>query len=552
MEKVNYEKFKKLDIGLFVVVVVIVIYTFTTVFISFKSNHKKEEKKLFEVDEVRVETSESRLFVNLTNTIYTEEPFNIYVDISKYGNIKNKAISFISSYSDVKCYLGKDLIYEYKSSNNSLNNSGGRSVHVIDLPDSDEISLRIKVIPRLGKALNFPIFEMFVGSRIDIFTQYIERDFISFSVVLILYIIFILGFILGVVALIKKHYFSELFYIAVISLVMATFFGEELWIIKYFFRNHLNGIYFAKFIAMAFTPLPMLLLTIEKAEYKFRNTYYIALIITSLNIIAQLTAYYFFKVEFKIMMYYSIAILMGDIIVIITSLVFSDSKRKKDKKRIMIGLFPLLFFLIFEVLYYVFVKNVINVEILMVGSILFVLAQTYIVIIRYIELNSRKVERNIYRKMALMDRLTQIGNRTAFTLFINEIKKEPKSLWIIAIDLNNLKKINDRYGHQKGDLILTLFVDAMKAATSHENDIHLFRTGGDEFIILVDRPSGDEPVDIIQNINEELVDLPSVLSEFESIFSYGYYYHDASAEESIDNSINIADERMYRHKNSRR
>jgi diguanylate cyclase (GGDEF)-like protein len=55
---------------------------------------------------------------------------------------------------------------------------------------------------------------------------------------------------------------------------------------------------------------------------------------------------------------------------------------------------------------------------------------------------------------------------------------------VIAVDVDDFKKINDEFGHQAGDHALVSLVDALRAEL--RDDDQLFRIGGDEFAVIVD------------------------------------------------------------------
>jgi GGDEF domain-containing protein len=84
------------------------------------------------------------------------------------------------------------------------------------------------------------------------------------------------------------------------------------------------------------------------------------------------------------------------------------------------------------------------------------------------------------------DALTQIGNRKAlledFVTFKAAAQKQALPLLLTSWDVDGLKRINDREGHQAGDQYIKGFVSALRGAV-REGD-GLYRTGGDEFVGL--------------------------------------------------------------------
>jgi diguanylate cyclase (GGDEF)-like protein len=97
-----------------------------------------------------------------------------------------------------------------------------------------------------------------------------------------------------------------------------------------------------------------------------------------------------------------------------------------------------------------------------------------------------------YLKKALedssLDDLTGLLRRKMFQDIVEQelliLKRHPgRSLSIMAIDINDLKKINDRYGHPAGDQVIVSFANLLRVSL-RDCDI-VARTGGDEFLVFL-------------------------------------------------------------------
>lgn len=83
------------------------------------------------------------------------------------------------------------------------------------------------------------------------------------------------------------------------------------------------------------------------------------------------------------------------------------------------------------------------------------------------------------------DTLTKLLNRKSFDHELNMIKRKKNLYGIIMIDIDNFKNINDTYGHQNGDIVLERIGQLIQ--TEKTADVHCFRYGGEELVLLLDK-----------------------------------------------------------------
>jgi diguanylate cyclase (GGDEF)-like protein len=121
---------------------------------------------------------------------------------------------------------------------------------------------------------------------------------------------------------------------------------------------------------------------------------------------------------------------------------------------------------------------------------------------------------------------------------------------IINMDLNNLKMVNDLYGHDYGDKYLKSAAEVMRR--TFEGVGGIFRTGGDEFIVLVPLSYDDENTSIDEEKIIESLKSNEILigrrdgweTELSIAYGFAYYFGD----EEIEEVRKRADREMYRMK----
>lgn len=104
-------------------------------------------------------------------------------------------------------------------------------------------------------------------------------------------------------------------------------------------------------------------------------------------------------------------------------------------------------------------------------------------VMRAIDINAMRRREFILQDEASRDHLTGLLNRRGLEAAVKALHKEDMPLAAYLIDLDNLKYINDTFGHMEGDRLLTEFAALLRMHT-RGSDI-LSRFGGDEFLLLI-------------------------------------------------------------------
>ena len=84
------------------------------------------------------------------------------------------------------------------------------------------------------------------------------------------------------------------------------------------------------------------------------------------------------------------------------------------------------------------------------------------------------------------DNLTELFNRNMFNYTLSRIKRSNTKYGIIMMDIDDFKQVNDNYGHLNGDIVLKRLGQIISKETN--NEIKAYRYGGEEFIVLVEKP----------------------------------------------------------------
>jgi len=157
-----------------------------------------------------------------------------------------------------------------------------------------------------------------------------------------------------------------------------------------------------------------------------------------------------------------------------------------------------------------------------------------------------ETERNSLIKSAYTDELTRLYNRRYCMEYMNKIRKEKNSDYtVFCFDLNNLKTVNDTYGHAKGDILIKSAAKVL-SETFGEYGV-VARMGGDEFIAITDTADADKIAAFMQQFQLNIDRKNQQTKDLNLSIACGF----ASGRETnadIEKIYQTADDRMYEHK----
>ncbi|MBB1507257.1 MAG: diguanylate cyclase (GGDEF)-like protein/PAS domain S-box-containing protein [Pseudoalteromonas rhizosphaerae] len=167
-----------------------------------------------------------------------------------------------------------------------------------------------------------------------------------------------------------------------------------------------------------------------------------------------------------------------------------------------------------------------------------------------------KVKHQRYlEEAAFTDSLTKLPNRIVlqqrFEQALKLAKQERQSIYCVFIDLDKFKPINDTFGHDAGDFVLTTLSERMSKTIGAEDT--LARIGGDEFVAVINNlNSKQECIELLQKL-VQVIKTPMYYNKQKLTLSasFGISIWDYSGINlTVDELLQQADEAMYQAKNS--
>lgn len=167
-------------------------------------------------------------------------------------------------------------------------------------------------------------------------------------------------------------------------------------------------------------------------------------------------------------------------------------------------------------------------------------------------LKRAEIQVAVMDELAHTDALTGLKNKTAYVervaKFDNDIAEGRGEFCIIMIDVNFLKRVNDTYGHEYGNIYL---INAGKLVCSIFGEENVYRIGGDEFVVVLDGEAlarCEEDIAALRSMIDKLR-IDSTLKAWEKVSAaVGVAYYESGVDTCADEVFKRADADMYQNK----
>lgn len=165
----------------------------------------------------------------------------------------------------------------------------------------------------------------------------------------------------------------------------------------------------------------------------------------------------------------------------------------------------------------------------------------------------RRISNPTFQDMASSDILTGLKNRNAFETDMGNLNRRgnKEHLAFLSLDLDNLKLVNDNYGHAEGDDYIRLGSRVVRDLIQPPHV--MYRIGGDEFVVVFRGSKKEEIEQIIHILEERLSSLSTAGSHIPICISYGYALYQAELDENdLFHTVKRADQAMYQQKREKK
>jgi diguanylate cyclase (GGDEF)-like protein len=484
---------------------------------------------------------------------------SIFTELSTKGT---EGINLIYRSDDcsTQLYAGTELLYETNRVESMLYDKPiGVRWNLIRI-DNENMNKKIEI--RIKPAYSDrPVYidSTYVGDRAKLVLDIINNNIINVLICFIMFIISILLFVYSSLTTIfsksitaeKDYGLGYLAFFAFITSVWAMIETNTLQL----FAKDLNLIEIISKMLVLIAPVPLLFF-MDSCYGILKWLVVKVIIVLDLIYISVAIIFQSFKIYdleqtiFIVYGFYGIIVLL--IFVVIICNVKVDSKQRDYKVYFLLqqlGFFFLAISLIADMVRMIFGYTTDKAVIARGGIVVFLMLICIGNVYRIINVIQYGMKTEFVGQLAYSDGLTEVGNRTAYEEKLKSIENRKEGKFgIVMLDVNNLKIVNDNFGHEMGDKLIRYASDLIKDTFGKIGKV--YRIGGDEFAVIIFNANPQENYNIyVEDFKEQMDELyKKNEDELPIVVAHGFSWCDQLTENEIKHTVKRADDIMYENK----
>lgn len=420
-------------------------------------------------------------------------------------SLEDESVLFLqTNHQRIQIFCEDQLLYEYGYHRDTMfGKLYGTVLHQIPLPDNGGgKTIRIHLsTPYRQVGMNISSMSIGNKSTVLLYILAVNAGRLLFSIA---NIIIGLGFLAAACILWKKRLavnYRAFFWIGVFAVLSGFWVFFDTNLIQFFTSNLAMG-YLISFLSFMLMPAAFLLYFKEVCNHKWKSLGILFYTYAAYFVTAVLL--YLFKIA-ELATSVAVCHLFIVIIIVFSTLIGTREIRHYENEAMKTVLHGIIIWEISAVISILtFYDQAFDYTFTFrIGFFVFIIFLGKSVVSGTAHLIHEGMKADIYRSLAYTDILTDIPNRFAYEEKMQMLEGEFKNydcVTLIVFDLDDLKKINDHYGHAQGDVYIKEFARALKECFTEE--AVPYRIGGDEFGVLLLRK--EEPEACIQRLNDKM------------------------------------------------
>lgn len=423
---------------------------------------------------------------------------SLYHKAPKGYGVNEDTVALYVKHLNFKVFLNDTLIYT-SHTERGLIRSKTSSVawYFIPMPDSnnpdDVLRIDATVVYNSG---NEAISSAYYGNSAVMSRTIISDETGLMIFCMALLVIGLLYIVLDIVLTIAMKYSIGMKCTGTMAIMIAIWAFSQSQVLSFFMQNTIIA-NFTELMVLQFVPIPLLEFCDHHMRMKNKRVVHLGYIVSIANIVIQLLLYFIVKCDYHEMrpLTHITVLVCGTIYLYCSAenmrLNVANPRLKLIGKLTQAGMIIFCAFTATDIIKFYLAHEINSGMNTLCGFSVFLLMMGVIGVIDLMDYSKRVYVSDLIRQNAYTDTLTGMKNRNSFEKHMENAeneKKKYKTVAVVVFDVNNLKQVNDNYGHQEGDYIISscghLIENNFKAIAEN------FRIGGDEFAAII---TGDLP-----------------------------------------------------------
>lgn len=448
-----------------------------------------------------------------------------------------------SSMQSVQLFLGDEKELLYESGQNQPSYQGvmlGSAWHLVRLPPEAAGETLVLILNSPYQSQTELVNQVMYGSRSSLLF-YMVRTY-GFGLLCALLVLAAAAFLIGVGIVAKS---KELRYLGLFDLFVGLWLLSESKLIQFFTGNQYLIATLA-FFSLMLIPLPFLLYLecayTPHSHRRINELFFMYVALDAVCLLADITG---IADLYSTLPLIHVGIFIGSGLVGFALLWETLHWHNQDALRVLGPVLVLVASALAELVQF-YAGSLFRISfILRVGMLVFIFLLAMLSVQRLLALLDKNREAKYFRRLAYQDLLTGCENRTAYYEAVARrfgVLNGRARRWLVLLDMNSLKKINDEFGHSAGDEALRCAAACMMSVFGEQGKV--YRIGGDEFAILIMGPDEVAFTKLMEQF-EKRVEQERQTKPYPFELAVGFGLYDPDQYAGFDEFSHEIDRRMY-------
>lgn len=465
---------------------------------------------------------------------------------------KGKILSIRGIQDQLEVCIGDRLLYQYKDNRFEKNRQmKGKIWADISLPEKIGQEV-LSISYETKKNARLYVYAPMIGEFCSVFRQHLLGSIFSILVVLGMTGLGIVSVIVFFYTRYRQIVEKRFLNVALFLLLCSLWCILDSGIYQMYGSQNAAGT-LVSFYAFMTMPVPMLLFVQNTVSESVRWIPQVWIFLLYANAVLQGFLYFLFRIPFIDMLFITHLLLFTGVVSMI--LLLWKEYRKTQEKEVnlclkafgVLGISGVIALVLYWVLSIYWYESIFQFGILLYIAVLF-----WGLLCKVSNNIQFCLEQEVYRRMSLEDRMTDMKNRKSFEMYLEEIQEGAillENVLLLFVKIAELKKINDMSGRQMGDETVIRTARSIQSAERSvlEQQAVSFRVEGDEFAIIVKNPQ-KTPKEWEHFIKEEMEEECGNRQPVRLKFGYSYLREKNGSLLSFSDWKQQADDMLYSNK----